>query len=316
MLTDYLNVLVLFMIVAIGYYLGKKQVFTPTTNQSMIHLLLHITLPLLLIISIEKDFNKAEFLKMLPDAYLPFINILLLIALSTLVAHLFKVDKKRRGLFIGVSSMSSTIFFGIPITLAIFGIDGLPYGLIYYVAQTVIYWTIGMYILKRDIIYTYDIQQKFSLKDTLKSVFSIPLIAFIIGIIILMLEIRIPHFLETFGSYLGNMTSPLAMLVIGALIYFTGFKNLKINRDVIIVLLFRFILAPGLALLLGTLFHVDPTMIKVTVIMAALPIPNTTVILVDKFKTDTNFATTVLTYSTLVFLIYIPVLLWVIGMIH
>lgn len=316
MLADYLNVIVLFMIVAVGYILARKQILTKVTNQSFVTLLLHVTLPLLLIISIEKDFSKDEFLKMLPDAYLPFINILLLIVLSYLVARLLKVDEKRRGLFVGVCSMSSTIFFGIPITLAIFGVKGLPYGLIYYVAQTVIYWTIGMYILKKDIIYTYNIKQKFSLKDTLKSVFSMPLIAFIIGVTILLLGIRLPSFLESFGNYLGGMTSPLAMLVIGSLIYFTGFKQLKVNRDVIIVLIFRFIIAPGLALLLGTLLHVDPMMVKVTVIMAALPIPNTTVLLVDKFKTDTNFATTVLTYSTIIFLIYIPFLLWISNFIH
>lgn len=313
MFSDYLNVLVLFMIAFVGYILAKKKVFTKESNQVFVYLLLHVTLPLMLIINIEKDFSKQEFLKMIPDVWLPFITIICLLFISTIVAIIFKVDKKRRGLFIEVCSMSSTIFFGIPVTLAIFGTMGLPYGLIYYIAQTVIYWTVGMIILKRDIVYTYNIKQKFSLKETLKSIFSMPLIAFIVGVIILLLGVRLPSFLESFGSYLGNMTSPLAMLVIGSLIFFTGFKQLKISRDVIIVLIFRYIIAPSVALGLGYLFGANHTMLKITIIMAALPIPNTTVILVDKYKTDTQFATSVLTYSTLVFLVYLPVLLWVIN---
>lgn len=57
-------------------------------------------------------------------------------------------------------------------------------------------------------------------------------------------------------------------------------------------------------------------MLKVTVIMCALPIPNGTVILVNKFKTDTAFAASVLAYSVLIFLVYMPLLLWLIHRIY
>lgn len=314
MIGDYLNVLVLFMIVAIGYALTYKKIFSQEINHALTTLLLSITLPFMLVICITNDFTKKEFIQMLPEIVLPFLGIMVLTLLSWLTTLVFRIDKKKRGLFMNVCSMSSTIFFGIPITLAVFGGKGLPYGLIYYIAQTVIYWTVGMIILKTDINYYPDTEkQKLSLKTILTNILTPPFIAFLVGTALLLFEIKIPSFLEHFLSYLGNMTSPLAMLVVGSLLFFTDIKSLKLHKEVVLVVIFRFIIAPAVVLCLGYLLKTDAMMLKVTVIMCALPIPNTTVILVNKFKTDIQLATGALTYTTLIFLLYIPVLLWTIN---
>lgn len=315
MLSDYINVLVLFMIIGLGYFLTYKKTFTQISNQALTTLLLSVTLPLMLIINIKKDFMRQEFIKMLPDIGLPFLCIVSLALLSWLVTYLFKIDNKMKGVFINVCSMSSTIFFGIPVTIAIFGVNGLPYGLVYYIAQTVIYWTFGLVILKNDIAYIYpeNVKQKITLTSIMSNIFSAPFIGFLVGTTLLLLQINIPSFIDQFLSYLANMTTPLAMLIIGSLLYFTDFKNLKLKKEVIIVLIFRFIVAPSAVLLLGYLLNTGSMMLKVTIIMSALPIPNTTVILVSKFKTDTLFATTVLAYSTILFLFYMPCLLWIMS---
>lgn len=314
MISDYLNVLVLFMIVALGYGLTYKKIFSQDINHSLTTLLLVVTLPCMLVMSMVSEFTKPEFLKMLPDIGLPFLGIITLTLLSWLTTFVFKIDKKRRGLFMNLSSMSSAIFFGIPITQAVFGNKGLPCGLIYYVAQTIFYWTIGIIILKTDINhYPNAEKQKMNVKTILSGIFTAPFNAFLIGTALLLISIKIPSFFEHFLSYLGNMTSPLAMLIVGSLIFFTDLKNLKIQKAVVLILIFRFIIAPAVFLGLGYLLHTDPLMLKVSVIICALPIPNITVILVNKFKTDTELAASVLTYSTLVFLVYMPVLLWIMS---
>ncbi|MGO2305818.1 MAG: AEC family transporter [Providencia sp.] len=304
MLQDYANILVLFLIVGIGFILGKIKWFNQNNNNAMTKLLLNITLPLTLILSIIHDFSKKEFLTLLPNIILPFSSILILMLLSFITALIIKIPRTDRGLFVGLCSMSSTIFFGIPVALAVYGSHLLPYALMTYIAQTILYWTLGIYLLKND-----NDTQKFDLFVTIKNIFTPPLIAFIIGVILLLNHIEIPSFLSSFAHYLSGMTAPIAMLIIGTIIYITGFKNLKITPYIIVILIFRFIITPAVVLSLGLLLHMPVMMIKITILVCSLPIPNTTVILASKYKADVILATQSLTFSIIFYLLYIPIIL-------
>ncbi len=61
MLNDYSNILILFLIVGIGFILGKIKWFNENSNSAMTKLLLNITLPITLILSITTDFSKKNF---------------------------------------------------------------------------------------------------------------------------------------------------------------------------------------------------------------------------------------------------------------
>ena len=307
MLQDYLNILVLFLIVGTGLILARLKWLDVNSNKSMTKLLLNITLPLTLILSITSDFSKKEFIALLPNMTLPFFSILILMLLSFIVALVIKLPKTDRGLFIGLSSMSSTVFFGIPITLAVYGSHLLPYALMTYIAQTILYWTLGIYLLNND-----NNTKKFNLSDVIKNLITPPLVAFVIGIILLLNHIEIPTFIHSFASDLSGMTAPLAMLIIGTIIYITGFKNLKITSYIAIIVLFRFIVTPVVVLLLGLLLSMPITMIKITILVCALPIPNTTVILASKYKADVTLATQSLTFSIIAYLFFMPIILFLI----
>ncbi|EMM9641527.1 AEC family transporter [Providencia rettgeri] len=305
MLNDYSNILILFLIVGIGFILGKIKWFNENSNSAMTKLLLNITLPITLILSITTDFSKKEFLTLIPAIILPFSTILLLMLISFIVAIIMKIPRGEHGLFIGLCSMSSTVFFGIPITMAVYGSHQLPYALMTYIAQTIIYWTLGIYLLKND-----NNTEKFNVIDTIKNIFTPPLIAFIIGVFLLLTHIKISSLLTSFFDYLNGMTSPLAMLIIGVIIYLTGLKTLKITIPIIVIIIFRFIVTPLVVLLLGHLLNMPIMMIKVTILVCSLPIPNTTVILANKYKADITLATQALTFSILTYLLYIPVILY------
>ncbi|MBP6121025.1 MULTISPECIES: AEC family transporter [Providencia] len=304
MLQDYSHILVLFLIVGIGFLLGRIKWFNENSNNAMTKLLLNITLPLTLILSITHDFSKQEFLELLPNIILPFSTILVLMFISFITALLIKLPKNDRGLFIGLCSMSSTIFFGIPVTLAVYGSHQLPYALMTYIAQTILYWTLGIYLLNND-----NNAEKFNLADTIKNIFTPPLVAFIIGVVLLLNHIEIPSFLSSFAHYLSGMTAPIAMLIIGTIIYITGFKTLKITPYIVVIIIFRFVITPAIVLLLGNLLSMPLMMIKITILVCSLPIPNTTVILASKYKADVTLATQSLTFSIAFYLLYIPIIL-------
>lgn len=67
-----------------------------------------------------------------------------------------------------------------------------------------------------------------------------------------------------------------------------------------------------MVVLLGKLFAIDNDMIKITSLICSFPIPNTTVILADKYKVNTVFSTESLSASIAAYLVFLPVILFVI----
>ncbi|MDR6434832.1 AEC family transporter [Brucella pseudogrignonensis] len=283
------------------------------SNELFTKLLLNIALPATLILSISEGFTRREFIELLPNVLLPMIVILTLMLFSWFVGKLIKIKKSDTGLFIGLCSMSSTIFFGIPVTIAVYDSHGLPYALITYASQTVIYWTLGLYLLERDV--DKNSNNTSSNSSIISKIVNMPLLAFFIGVVILLADVKIPSYVNKFLSYLGGMTSALAMLVIGTMIFVSGYKNIRVNRALMTVLIFRFILAPTVVISWGYFLLIDPLMIKITALICSLPIPNTTVILAGKYKSDALFATESLVASIIIYLLFLPVILSLIKMV-
>lgn len=311
MLHDYLNVIVLFLVVGLGCALTKAKWFNKSSNSLFTKLLINVALPATLILSINDDFTKTEFLALVPNVILPTMVILALMVLAFITAKIIRIENSDIGLFIGLCSMSSTIFFGIPITLAVYGSHGLPYALMTYASQTVIYWTLGLYLLEKGAV---DKGMGTStLRTVVKEIINMPLMAFFVGVGILLTGLSIPHVITEFLNTLSGMTSALAMLVVGSIIYLSGFKTIKFSKELIFVVIFRFILAPMTVLLFGWLLAIDSEMIKITTLICSLPIPNTTVILAEKYKVNVLFATESLSISIAVYLIFLPVILYAID---
>lgn len=307
MLHDYLNVLVLFLVVGLGCVLTKVKWLSESSNSLFTKILLNVALPSTLILSINDDFTRSEFLTLVPDVILPVTVILTLMILALLTAKVIKIESKDIGLFIGLCSMSSTIFFGIPITLAVYGSHGLPYALMTYASQTVIYWTLGQYLLKKGTVEKNERSRPF--RAVIKDIINMPLMAFFVGVSILLAGFPIPAVIISFLNTLSGMTSALAMLIVGAIIYLSGFNKITVTKALVFVVIFRFIIAPITVLLLGWLLEIDTEMIKITTLICSLPIPNTTVILAEKYKVNVLFATESLSVSIAVYLIFLPVIL-------
>ncbi|MDN6568481.1 MAG: AEC family transporter, partial [Tetragenococcus halophilus] len=125
----------------------------------------------------------------------------------------------------------------------------------------------------------------------------------------------VPEFVADFGTYLANLTTPLSMFAIGIIVYFHGIKNLKLNKDIIGVLLGRYVFSPLIVWLLGQWITVPTLMLQVFMIQAAMPVQNSIPILARSYRADEEFAASSLGYSVLLYLLYIPFLLKLIYMV-
>ncbi|MDH6365126.1 putative permease [Enterococcus sp. PF1-24] len=312
MLTAYLNILVIFILIFIGYLLTYRQWFNNQVADAFSKLVLNIALPCSMFLNITKQFSKAEFIQLFSGMLIPLLSMSITLLISYFYGKITKVKTGRLGSFTTMATCSNTIFIGLPINLAIFGEISVPFVLLYYIVNTTFFWTVGVFLIAKDNPQAETAQISFHPLTALKKIFSPALLGFIIGLLWILTEVPVPSMLQTLSSYLGQLTTPLSMFVIGIIIYYTGIRNLKLNKDIVGVLIGRYLLSPLIVWLISHFVKVPELMLNVFIIQSAMPIQNSVPILVRNYDADVDFAASSLAYSILLYLIYIPLLLLII----
>ena len=299
------GILVILGMILVGFVIGEKGWFDDKSRGLLAKLVTQVALPCYMLYTITQRFTAADLLKMLPALRFPALSMVLLLGIATGVARIFAVRQDRRGLFISMFFNSNTIFVGLPINQALFGDASIPYVLIYYMCNTTFFWTLGTYLIQRD----GEGEAQFDLKTSLKKVFSPPLMGFLLGLVMVMLQIKLPAFLASDLQYLGNLTTPLSMIFIGLSVSHVGVKQLVLGKDQLLILLGRFLVAP---LLMATIVYWVPLpslMKQVFIIQSAMPVMTNAPVVARLYGADSDYAAVMVTETTLATMVVIPILM-------
>jgi len=306
---SYSTIIVLFSIIALGYFLAKKQLFTRDVSKALSYFVLTFALPLEIFLRITRDLTKKELLALLKEAIFPVLIICCILLIGYLSSGLFGVKKNQVGAFTLCFSSPSAAFIGLPIILGLYGDKGLPYALLVYIVTSLSTWTIGVMLLNRDSDKTNQTHSTFDFKRTLKELFSPPIIAFILASLMVCFNLDLPLAIKSLFNYIGSTTSTLAMLFIGTTIFQTGIKNLTFSKETIGILIGRFVISPIIVLLLSTFLHVSKMMSAVCLIQFSIPVSNTVAILAGEKNVNVRFTDSSLTYSLIAYLFVFPILM-------
>ncbi len=293
------------VMIAVGYLLARWGWFNEGATKLIARLVTQIALPAYMIATITERFTAEKLLATLPGLRFPVLNMAILFGLSFGVMRALNIKREHRGLFSSMFLNSNTVFIGLPVNEALFGPSALPYVLVYYMANTTIFWTLGVYLIQRDGTGS----GEFSLKRTLQKVFSPPLLGFMIGVVLVLFKIKLPQFLMSDFSYIGGLTIPLSMIFIGISMANAGLSSMRFDRDSIGILLGRFIFAPVLMTLMLIPMSIPVEMKQVFILQSAMPVMTNAPVVSKLYGADADYAAVMVTETTLLSLIVIPILM-------
>ena len=300
MINGIISIIVIFLICSVGFWFSFKKSWPANTPSVLSFLVVRVAAPALAIISISDRFTK----ELLHASALNLLILLLytstLFLTGKFLSKFLHLKAGKKTVFEVTFTFSNTIFIGLPINEIVFGTEGLPYLFTFYIITLAGFWSLGAYELARSSPLHYD-------GFSLKKIFSPGLIGVLIGGVLVELNLSIPLALNTALRYLGNLTVPLSLIVIGAnLVVFT--KGIpKIESDEIIILIGKFMISPLYMLLLLHLFQVDGLAFRVFMLTATMPCHMQTSILAEYYGVEGPYASKLVSLSTLVCLITIPV---------
>ena len=304
------SIMPIIILILIGYLIHQKKRIDDGFNTNVSYLVMNIALPASVFISVTKNLTVAE----LKTLALP----LLIGAAAVVVNYVFafflmkvtKIPKGRRGIFVNTIVNANTIFIGMPLNEALFGDAAVKYFLVYYVLNTISTWTIGSILIAND-------SKADSLsrrKINLKKILSPPIIGFIIAIAVLLSGITIPAMIMATFTYLGNLVTPLSLIYIGVVLSKAGLKSIHFDRDTVTALLGKFILSPLVMAFIifasaKTGMTIDSVLRRTLIVQTAVPALTVLPILADEGNGDIEYATNVVTTSTILFIVLIPVVM-------
>ena len=279
-------VLPVFLIIALGAFLSKVK---KLNLDPFIFIIMYITAPALIISSLQKSgIQIKEFSTMIMYTLIVIFSLFLI---SAIILKLFKI--KEKGIQLPMM-IGNTGYLGYPVALFAFGALGLSYAVIYSSTETVILMTLGVYLAHH--------------KNDFREIFKIPLIyAVILALFFNIINYKLPVLLSTPIDMVGQITIPLALMVLGYRLTKIKVKNLK---KAFLASLFKIGIGFILAISIVSIFSLTGIVKNILILQAAMPSAVLTMVICHKYKRDSDLVASVILISTLMSIITIPLILW------
>ncbi|MBP6393898.1 MAG: AEC family transporter [Neisseria sp.] len=306
-LTAVESVLSIVLIIALGFYLRNKGWFADSFAGNISKLIMNIALSASIFVSVLTYLTRDKLMALSDGLIYGALSIVFGYLIAWLMVKVLKVRRGRRGVFINTIVNANTIFIGLPLNIALFGEASMPYFLVYYVLNTVSTWAFGAFLIANDSTEPQPAhRQKFNWKKLLPA----PLLGFLVALVFLLADIPVPSFIHSTLDYVGSIVTPLSLLYIGITLADAGLKSIRFDKDTIAALLGKFVLAPLIMVALIAAGHsilpLPSLEAKTLIVQSSVSALAVLPILANEAKGDVRFATNVVTTSTILFMIVVP----------
>lgn len=290
------QIAVFFIIMIIGYTVGKIKAVPDCTESVISKLLSLIVFPVFCFNTMATNFTAKAFSEHWTILLYGLGAVLFSVGIALLLAPIFSKDRYTKSIYIYSFIISNMGYFGSPLIKAVFGDKVLSLMLLFIVAFNMYIYSFGYASLTN------------SSGSFIKKFINPVFIMLIIGIIIGICGIRLPAFILSASDSIGNCLGPLAMLVAGLVISKYNIGELLRNPRVWIASFLRLTVIPAVIVLLIKLCGGDNTVVIITLGTCAMPLGLNTVVFPASCGKDTSTGASMALISSLMCVITIPVM--------
>ncbi len=284
----------------------KKNLKTQIDEKTLVLLSLYFLQPIMIFWGLTKEPINYEFV-LSPIFFLICMGSTLLLML--LYSKFLFSSKTDENIFLATALIGNTGNLGIPLGIALFGVESVPYTSIINIANIFFMYTISIYFFARD---------KFNFKESIKSIFKIPVIWFaIFALAFNYFEFKIPKEFD-FALQMGAYTSlTLQLIIFGTYLYSVKVKTIpwKLSLQISFA---KHILLPIIGIIVVVNFtNFNPMIASILVMELMMPLAVNNVNFSVVYNTKpTDVAATILVSSAIFIAIlhfYIEIIDYFIG---
>lgn len=308
----------LFLLLLLGVFLAKLEILDLHTKQKLTKLLLYVTTPMMMI---DAFYDRMLMLESQPDQgglgvgmlfVYSFAFYLILIALSLILVFALRAPKKDRRLYTFMTIFGNVGFMGFPVVSSVFGTEGLFYAAILNSVFNIFVYTFGVVLMGGAGADTSASKAEQLRAIPWKKLLLTPaVLCTAVGLLIFIFRIRLPGILADTCDTLGGLTSPLAMLVVGANLNGMKGRDMLKNMRMNVYVLLRQIALPLVFWVLIRLIVDHPVLTPTLLLLSCMPVANTTALFATEYGGDEKLASQGIFLTTLFSLVSFPLIMWI-----
>ncbi len=290
------QVLILFVLIGIGFICGKTRIINETASKVMADVVLYFATPCVIIHSFQQELT-AERVRGLLIALAAAVAIHLLAIVAATLLFRKDEDKRRRVLRFAVV-FSNAGYMALPLQKAVLGAEGVFYGAVFVAVFNLTMWSWGLLTMSGE-------RKSLSVK---KLVLNPGVIGLVVGVIVFLTQWQLPEVLAQPITHLGNLNTPVPMLLIG---YFLSKTDLRLAfRDgrSFAGMAARLFLVPLVALGGMYLCGIRGDVLVSMVIAASAPVAAATTMFATKFEADISLSVNMVSLSTICSVVTMPLI--------
>lgn len=284
------QVATLFLLMGVGFVLARLGKLNGTGLGQMSSLLLYVVSPCIVLDSFQQDSLPGPGALGISLAVFALYYVLIL----PLSLPLFPGQPpERRSVLRFGAAYGNVGFMGMPLLLGVLGSEAGIYGAISIALMNIFQWTQGVVVMG----------SRLSVK---KAIFNPGVLSLLAAVALYLLDIRLPGVLADSVSFLADLNTPLAMVIIGAQIASADLAATFTQPRLYAAAAFKLLAAPLLTALVLLPLGLSPVLYCACVIVAATPTAGATSIFAQRFGRDTPAAAQLVALSTILSIVTLP----------
>lgn len=297
------QVLQLLLMILAGAACCRWGVFKPAEKSVLANLLLYLVVPAMVLDSYMVDFDPATFHNLLLAFGLGAVALLVGLVVAWLGTLGGQPDARAIMWFAG--AFSNAGYMGFPLIRALFGTEGLLYASGFVTVFNILIWTIGTTVLAG----------RADPRQIVRSVVTCPcILAVAAGLVIYLGRVPVPDVITGPVGSVGDMNTPLSMIITGATIAASDLRKLLRNPNLFRTLAVRMLLIPAVTLALFALLGLHGTVPTIVLLLEACPCAAITTMFAIQYHRDEELAAGAVVFSTMGSIITLPVYAFLLTM--
>lgn len=294
------SLVMIFLLIIPGIIFRKKDIISAAQSDGISSLAVNITWPCLVVDAMQMDFSAA----VLKDSGYMMAAAMVVFAMTAVVtlvlSKLLRLDNGKRYITAFMLLFGNTGFIGIPVIRALYGTEAVFFAAILEMVNDVVIFTIGMMLIQMSAGAKLRFEPKLFLNPGL--------IGVIVGLLLFLLDIRLPEVIGGAVEMVGDATTPLTMFLIGYQLGSLKAKEILKVASIYVISFTKLLIVPVLALIVLRVAVGDFSLLEKVLIMSfAMPAGSVSVIFSQQYRGETAFATKTVLLSTLFSIVTIPV---------
>lgn len=289
---------VLLLLVVAGYIANRLGYMDAEFDRKLSNFIIDITAPSLILSSVMGTTLPDRHL-ILPLLGVGLLTYCILAMLSLALSRVLTKDKVRQGIIGFMLVFGNVGFIGYPVAQAFFGHEAVFYAAVINFSNTLFIFTLGVWQVSGD-------AEKIRLHW--RNFFNPGLVACYIAIVVCALQWRVPAMIGQTFTYLGAITVPGALLIIGSSMAQIPLRKMVAAPMAYVVGVLRLLVIPVALYYLMLAIGIDPFVVRVNTVIVAMPVATFGVMFCRRYERDTTLMTEGTFVTTVASVLTLPLL--------